>query len=170
MKLIFAPTVPKELKYGTYSCVVNVKKQIVGYGLVCGALIFVLNAIEYRFVVRNHAFEIYAVCIALVFTVLGIWLARKLSKPKVETVIVQREIEVRNFSVDEVALKETGISKRELEVLQLMEQGFSNQEIADKLFVSLNTVKTHTSKVFEKLNVNRRTQAIVKAKELKIIM
>ncbi len=145
------------------------KRQILYYGLVCGALIFLLNAIEYRFVIRNHAFEIYALCIALVFTSLGIWLARKLSKPKVETVIVQKEIEVRNFSVDEVALKETGISKRELEVLQLMEQGLSNQEIADQLFVSLNTVKTHTSKVFEKLNVNRRTQAIVKAKELKII-
>jgi DNA-binding CsgD family transcriptional regulator len=145
------------------------KKQILLYGLAGGALIFLLNAIEYRLVVRNHAFEIYAGCIALVFTLLGIWLARKLAKPKIETVIVQKEIEVKNFAIDENALKETGISKRELEVLQLMEQGLSNQEIADALFVSLNTVKTHTSKVFEKLSVNRRTQAIVKAKELRII-
>lgn len=144
-------------------------RQVILYGLVCGLLIFLLDALEYRFVLRSHAFEIYAVCIALIFTALGIWLALKLAKPKVKTILVEKETPAPDFVIDEMALKETGLSKRELEVLQLMQQGLSNKEIADKLFVSLNTIKTHTSKVFEKLEVNRRTQAIVKAKELKLI-
>jgi NarL family two-component system response regulator LiaR len=146
------------------------RKQILFYGLACGLIIFLLNALEYRFVSRNNLFEIYAVCIALVFTVLGIWLALKLAKPTVETIFVQKETTMPgNFVMNETALAETGISKRELEVLQLMQQGLSNKEIADRLFVSLNTIKTHGSNVFEKLGVNRRTQAIVKARELRII-
>jgi NarL family two-component system response regulator LiaR len=149
--------------------VTPMKKQIILYGLVCGLLVFLLDALEYRFVLRSHAFEIYAVCIALIFTALGIWLALKLTKPKVKTVIVEKEVPASNFVMNEIALKETGISKRELEVLQLMQQGLSNKEIADTLFVSLNTIKTHTSNLFEKLEVSRRTQAIVKAKELKLI-
>ena len=119
--------------------------------------------------IRNHAFELYAVLIALIFTALGIWLALKLAKPKVETIIVKQEEPAADFVINETALKETGISKREMEVLQLMEQGLSNKEIADRLFVSLNTVKTHSSKVFEKLEVSRRTQAVIKAKELRLI-
>lgn len=145
------------------------KKQILFYGLACGLLVFLLDALEYRFVLRSHAFEIYAVCIALIFTALGIWLALKLAGPKVKTVIVEKEMPASDFVINEIALKETGISKRELEVLQLMQQGLSNKEIADTLFVSLNTIKTHTSNLFDKLEVSRRTQAIVKAKELKLI-
>jgi ATP/maltotriose-dependent transcriptional regulator MalT len=74
-----------------------------------------------------------------------------------------------NFQLNEALLAQTGISKREYEVLELMAQGLSNQEIAEKLFVSLNTVKTHTSNLFVKLDAKRRTQAIQKAKELGLI-
>jgi ATP/maltotriose-dependent transcriptional regulator MalT len=66
-------------------------------------------------------------------------------------------------------LQNLGLSKREMEVLQLMAEGLSNHEIASRLFVSLNTIKTHSSKVFEKLEVNRRTQAVDKAKKLSLI-
>lgn len=73
------------------------------------------------------------------------------------------------FILNETELQRLGISKREHEVLELIAKGLSNQEIADKLFVSLNTIKTHTSNLFLKLEVSRRTQAIQKAKELRLI-
>lgn len=114
--------------------------------------------------------------IALLFTGLGIWLALKLMKPKtqVETVIVEKTVYEKVWTDEELQAIETekqklGLSSRELEVLQLMAQGLSNQEIADQLFLSLPTVKTHTSNLFFKLDVKRRTQAIEKARQLKII-
>jgi ATP/maltotriose-dependent transcriptional regulator MalT len=124
----------------------------------------------------NHSYEIYILCIALLFTGLGIWLALKLMKPKtqVETVIVEKTVYEKVWTDEELQAIEKekqklGLSSRELEVLQLMAQGLSNQEIADQLFLSLPTVKTHTSNLFFKLDVKRRTQAIEKAKQLKII-
>jgi two-component system, NarL family, response regulator LiaR len=95
----------------------------------------------------------------------------KLAKPK--TVVVEKQVAVyvneNKFIRDEEALEQSGISPRELEVLELMAEGFSNAEIADKLFVSLNTVKTHSSKIMEKLDVKRRTQAVETAKRMRII-
>lgn len=134
-------------------------------------LLFFLKWIELRFIIINHAFEIYIGLIALLFTGLGIWLALKLTKPKIETQIIEKEISARgtDFIINEEAMNELGISKRELEVLQLMAEGLSNQEIAERLFVSLNTIKTHTSNLFEKLEVKRRTQAVEKAKRLNLI-
>ncbi len=120
----------------------------------------------------QNAFEIYAGLIALIFMGVGIWLALKLSKPKKETVFVEKEIYITNtsdFILNEKEIEKLTISKRELEVLQLMAEGLSNQEIAERLFVSLNTIKTHSSKVLEKLDVKRRTQAVEKAKRLSII-
>lgn len=144
-------------------------KDIILYGISLALLLFFLKWIELRFVIINHAFEIYAGIIALLFTALGIWLAMKLTKPKVETKIVEKTIFTTNFMLNEAELDKLGLSKRELEVLQLMSEGLSNQEIAEKLFVSLNTIKTHTSNLFEKLDVKRRTQAIEKAKRLSLI-
>ena len=102
---------------------------------------------------------------------MGVWLALNLVKPKVETRIVEKEIylaapenEINQHEIDKL-----GISKRELDVLNLMAGGLSNEEIAKKLFVSLNTVKTHSSNIFVKLDVKRRTQATEKAKRLNII-
>lgn len=116
--------------------------------------------------------EIYIGIIALFFTLLGIWTSKKLSKPEVKTVIVEKEIVVQknlNFNLNQSELDARKISKRELEVLQLMSEGLSNQEIAARLFVSLHTIKTHTSNLFEKLDVKRRTQAVETAKKLQLI-
>ena len=134
-------------------------------------LMFLLKWLELRLIIFDHAFEIYVGAIAAVFTGLGIWLALKLSKPKVETVIVEKEIYVRrdSFLLNEQALNSLNLSKRELEVLQLMAEGLSNHEIAERLYVSLSTIKTHSRNLFDKLGVARRTQAIDRAKKLFII-
>ena len=133
---------------------------------------FLLKWLELRFVIYDHAFEIYAGAIAVLFTSLGIWLAIKLTKPKVETVVIEKEI-YRDpsipFVLNEKALDQLGMSRRELEVLQLMAEGHTNQGIADALFVSLNTVKTHGSRIFEKMDVKSRTQAVDQAKKLGLI-
>lgn len=149
-------------------------KHIIIYGISLAILLFLLRWLQLRLIVFNHAFEIYVGAIALIFTALGIWLALKLIKPKVQIVehIVEKVHEPEStdtFKLNEDTLNELGLSKRELEVLQLMATGLSNQEIAGQLFVSLNTIKTHTSKVFEKLDVKRRTQAVEKAKRLSLI-
>lgn len=121
--------------------------------------------------VINHTLEIYIGLIAIIFTALGIWLALKLTKPKKETIIIEKEIYVSDteFIQDRNQLEKLNLSKREMEVLELIAQGCSNQEIASQLFVSLPTIKSHSSKLFEKLDVNRRTQAVEKAKRLKLI-
>jgi two-component system, NarL family, response regulator LiaR len=153
-------------------------KLIIVYGVALAVLLFLLKWLELRFIIMDHAFEVYAGAIAVIFTALGIWLALKLTKPKVTTVVVEKKVYIDKevpaasngaFTLNEQALSKSGISKRELEVLQLIAQGLSNQEIADNLFVSLNTVKTHSSNLFLKLDVKRRTQAIEKAKRLSII-
>ncbi len=108
----------------------------------------------------------------MLFTGLGIWLALKLTKPKINTVIVEKEIFLNppdQFILNREEIKRLNLSNREMEVLQLMAEGLSNQEIASRLFVSLNTIKTHSSNLFEKLDVRSRTQAIDKAKRLSII-
>ncbi|WP_379090401.1 response regulator transcription factor [Pedobacter sp. UC225_65] len=125
--------------------------------------------LEIRFIIMQHSFEYYAGGIALIFTMLGIWLALKLSKLKIETKVIEREVIMNGFEFNQSAFDALGLSKRELEVLQLMATGLSNQEVADQLFVSLNTIKTHISRLFEKLDVKRRTQAIEKAKKLALI-
>ncbi|TND05367.1 MAG: ATP-dependent transcriptional regulator, MalT-like, LuxR family [Bacteroidetes bacterium] len=147
-------------------------KIVLLYGGAMAVLLFVLKWLELRFVIIDHSFEIYVGAIAVFFTGLGIWLALKLARPKVNTVIVEQKVYVNNtahFQPNEAEIGRIGLSKRELEVLQLMSEGCSNQEIASRLFVSLNTVKTHSSKIFEKLEAKRRTQAVEKAKRLNII-
>jgi two-component system, NarL family, response regulator LiaR len=147
-------------------------KSFITYGFSLALLLFVLKWIQLRSIIWDHSVEIYMGVIALLFTGLGIWLAVKLTRPKVEKVIEEKIVYIKNntdFTINGVALEQSGISKRELEVLQLMAEGCSNQEIADKLFVSLSTVKTHTSNLFEKLDVRRRTQAIEKAQRMQLI-
>lgn len=145
------------------------KKNILLYGVSLAVLLLLLRWLELRLVILDNAFEIYAGAIALVFTALGIWLAMRLMKSK--TVVVEKEVFVSNadFVLNEKEMEKLGISRRELEVLELMAQGLSNQEIAARLFVSLNTVKTHSSNLFEKLDVKRRTQAAEKAKKLGLL-
>ena len=145
-------------------------KSVVLYGIFLAVLLFLLKWLELRFMIMSHAFEIYAGSIAVLFTALGIWLALKLTRPK--TILIEKEVftaKSETFVLNEKELAKLNISKRELEVLQLMSEGMSNQEIALKLFVSLNTIKTHNARLFEKLEVKRRTQAIETAKRLNII-
>lgn len=139
------------------------KRTIILYGLSLAVLVFFLKFIEYRFLVRDLSLEFYIGAVAIFFTVLGVWAGLRLTKKK--TIIITHPA----FQFDQTRLDALGISKREYEVLELMAKGLSNQEIADKLFVSLNTVKTHSSNLFLKLQVSRRTQAVQRAKELQLI-
>ncbi len=126
--------------------------------------------IEFRFLVVEHSIEIYGGLIAALFAGVGIWLGLKLTKQK--EVLVVKEVPVpytEPFALDERRLKDLGITKRELEILALIAQGMSNREIAEKLFVSENTVKTHSSRLFDKLGAKRRTQAVQIAKEMGLI-
>lgn len=138
------------------------KKTIFLYGLALAVLVLIMRMIEYRFLVRDLTLEFYIGIVAIFFTALGIWVGLRFTRKKV--VVINPD-----FHFNEKVQSQRGISKRELEVLELMAQGLANQEIADKLFVSLNTVKTHSSNLFSKLEVSRRTQAIQKAKELSLI-
>jgi NarL family two-component system response regulator LiaR len=159
-------------------------KATIIYSISLAFLLFLLKWLELRFIIFDHSFEIYIGFIAVIFTALGIWLALKLSKPKpgsyrVETVVVEKKVYItRNenqadhqagFVPDTALISQLELSKRELEVLSLLAQGHSNQEIAAKLFVSLSTVKTHNQNLFEKLEVKRRIQAVEKAKRLQLI-
>lgn len=144
------------------------KKHILIYGLCGGLLIAVLRLIEYRFLVVEHSLEIYGGLIALLFAGLGIWLGLKFTRKK--EILVYKEVAVSvPFALDEGKLRELGITRRELEILDLIAQGLSNREIAEKLFVSENTVKTHSSRLFDKLSAKRRTQAVQIGKEFGLI-
>jgi NarL family two-component system response regulator LiaR len=146
------------------------KKHVIVYGLLGGALIILLRLIEYRFLIIEHSLEVYGGLVAILFAGLGIWLGLKFVKTK-ETVVV-KEVRLPSdgaFVMNRARLAELGITPREHEILQLIATGMSNREIAEKLFVSENTVKTHSSRLFDKLSARRRTQAVQIAKELGLI-
>ena len=147
-------------------------KATIVYSFSLALLLFLLKWLEFRFIIFDYSLEIYIGAIALLFTGLGIWLALKLSNPKIKTVVVEKEVYIsrnENFVLNTSLVTQLELSKRELEILDLMSQGNSNQEIASQLFVSLSTVKTHNQNLFEKLDVKRRTQAIEKAKKLNLL-
>lgn len=148
--------------------------EIFLYGLCGGILLVVLRMIEYRFLVLEHSIEIYGVLIAGLFAALGIWLGWTLTRKKPEVVV--REIHVPvpvpvpgPFVLDEERLEELGITARELEILGLIAEGLSNKEIGARLFVSENTVKTHASRLFDKLGAKRRTEAVQIAKTARLL-
>jgi len=121
-------------------------KSIILYSISLALLLVLLRWLELRFVIFQHSYEIYIGFIAIIFTSLGIWLALKLSKPKIETVVIEKEVYVEKneeFILNTSLISQLELSKREMEILNLLGQGHSNQEIAAKLFVSLSTVKTH---------------------------
>jgi len=146
-------------------------KELISYAVAMALLMLLLRWFEFRFLVLKHEYEIYIGLIALFFLLFGIWMANTIISPKVTTVVVEKEIRIMTteFILNKNELQQRKISKRELEVLTLMAEGLSNQEIAERLFVSLNTVKTHSAKLFEKLDVKRRTQAIETAKKLQLL-
>lgn len=146
------------------------KRHVLLFGLVGGLLIAALKWMEYRFLVIEHSIEIYGGLIAATFAVLGIWLGLKLTGKQERVVIKEVPVPVGEpFLLDGRKREALGITPRELEILELIAQGLSNREIAAKLFVSENTVKTHSSRVFDKLGAKRRTQAVQLGKELRLI-
>jgi DNA-binding CsgD family transcriptional regulator len=136
------------------------KKQILIYGLVIAAAAILLSWLEYRYTVRAFSVEIYIGLIAVGFTALGVWAGYRLTAGRARG---------GEFERNTRAVESLGISERELDVLDLLAVGHSNKEIADKLCVSPHTVKTHLAHLYEKLDVSRRTQAIQKARELRIL-
>ena len=149
------------------------RKEILIYCISMALLLFLMKWFEAHFIVFNYRLDFFIGAIAIIFTVLGIWLALKLVKPKVETRIIEKEVYKDNsaqMKINQQEIAKLGLSKRELEVLNLMATGLSNEEIAAKLYIGLNTVKTHSSNIFLKLDVKRRTQAVEKAKRLTIIL
>ena len=160
----------EELETAEGLVVLGMRKHVLLYGLLAGVLIAGLRLIEYRWLVIDHSVEIYGGLVAAVFAGLGIWLGLKLTRSK-ETVVV-KEVMVpapSTFVRDEAKRESLGITPRELEILGLIAEGLSNKEIAERVFVSENTVKTHSSRIFDKLGARRRTQAVQRGKELKLI-
>jgi DNA-binding CsgD family transcriptional regulator len=146
------------------------KKTILVYGLALAGLTILLKMIEYKFMVRDISMEIYLGIIALFFTIIGVWAGTRIINRKTIVKEVPVLVEQKaDFVQDEAQMKKLGISPREYEVLQLMSEGLSNQEIGEKLFISLPTVKTHTTNLYMKLDVKRRTQAVQRAKEMRLI-
>jgi DNA-binding CsgD family transcriptional regulator len=153
----------------------SVLSHVLLLGLVGGVLIAVLRWSEYQFLVIEHSFEIYGAIVAILFSAFGIWLGIKLTKPREK--IILREVlvpqgapaEPASFTLNQPQLDALGITPRELEILSLIAEGLSNREIADRLFVSENTVKTHCSRAFDKLGARRRTQAVQLGKQLGLL-
>jgi ATP/maltotriose-dependent transcriptional regulator MalT len=143
------------------------------YGVLGGALVAVLKLVEYRFLVVEHSLEIYGGIVALLFAALGIWLGLRLTRPQETIVVKEVEVPVRPsepFMVDQARLDALRITAREYEILTLIALGLSTREISERLFVSENTVKTHSSRLLDKLNAKRRTHAVQIAKEAGLIL
>ncbi len=150
------------------------KRHVLIFGLVGGVLIATLRYTEYRFVVIEHSVELYSGLVAILFASFGIWLGLRITRGR-ETVVVRevlvpaKEPAFAPFTPDTVQQRTTGITARELEILTLVARGLSNREIAAELFVSESTVKTHCTRVFDKLGAARRTQAVLRGKELGLL-
>jgi DNA-binding CsgD family transcriptional regulator len=147
------------------------RRHIILYGLLLAILVFFLKWLQWKFLIVENSLDIYIGLIAVFFTILGVWIATQMAKTKVQTLIVEKEIYVNTpdaFVINEAELQKLNLSNREYEMLQLLTKGYSNAEIAEHLFISLSTVKTHVSNLLLKMEVKSRTQAIEKAKRLKI--
>ncbi|MGB7642632.1 MAG: response regulator transcription factor [Terriglobales bacterium] len=146
------------------------KRHVLMYGLIGGILIALLQWTQYQFLVVEHSIEIYGGLIAATFAVLGIWLGLKLTAKRQTIVVMEVPVAAEGpFIPDERKREGLHITRRELEILELIAQGLSNREIAEKLFVSPSTVKTHSSRVFDKLGAKRRTQAVQLGKEFGLL-
>jgi DNA-binding CsgD family transcriptional regulator len=149
------------------------RKHALLYGILGGLLIAILTLVEYRWLVVQHSFEMYAGIVAAIFAAVGIWLGARLTR-KPDPEVVVREVLVETparaeFVRDERQVEKLGITARELEILGLIAEGLSNKEIAERVNVSENTVKTHSGRVFAKLGARRRTQAVQMGKESRLI-
>jgi NarL family two-component system response regulator LiaR len=153
------------------------RKQVLIFGLVGGVLVTLLQWTEFRFVVLEHSIAVYGVLIAILFAGAGIWLGTRLFAPRerVREHVVDRIVEIvvpaapKPALADDAVRERLGITRRELEILELVARGLSNREIGETLFVSENTVKTHCSRAFDKLGARRRTEAVQRSKELGLL-
>ena len=153
------------------------KRHVLVFGIVGGVLIAILQYTEYRFVVIEHSFELYGALVAILFATFGIWLGQRITRGHevvretlvVKEVLVPAEGSQEEFVPDRRQQQSLGITVRELEILNLIARGMSNREIANQLFVSENTVKTHCARAFDKLGAARRTQAVQRGKELGLL-
>ena len=145
------------------------KQTVIGFGLLILSLLVLFRLAKFNHLGSDLGIEIWIAVFSIGFFFIGVFLSRKLSKPKIQ--VIEKEVIINHspFVLDEKQLEKLGLSKRELEILGLINEGLSNQQIADRLYVSGNTVKKHVSNLFFKLDVERRTEAIKKAKELRII-
>ena len=146
-------------------------RHIVLYGALMAIMVFTLKWLQWKYLITDNSTDIYFGLIAVFFTILGVWIATQMAKPKIQTVVVEKEVYVTppgDFAINEPELKKLNLTNREYEVLQLLTQGHSNAEIAESLFLSLSTVKTHVSNLFVKMDVKTRIQAVEKAKRLKL--
>ena len=147
-------------------------RHILLYGLFIALLIFVLSWLKWKFLIVGNAIDIYVGLVAVFFTCLGVWVASQLVKPQTHTLVIEKEVlvpQAKDFTLNEAELERLGLTSREYEVLQLIAKGYSNADIADQLFLSLSTIKTHVSNLYSKMGVKSRTQAIDKAKRTSII-
>ncbi len=150
------------------------RRSVLLYGLLCGVLIALLQSIEYRWLVFDRRVEIYGALIAAIFASLGIWLGLRLTRMTGPVVVREVKVPVEvpaptAFVRDTARVEALGLTPRELEILEFIAQGLSTREIAQRASVSENTVKTHSSRVFDKLGARRRTQAVLRGKELRLI-
>ena len=154
------------------------KRHVLTFGVVGGLLIATLQYTEYRFVVIEHSFELYGALVAAVFAAFGIWLGLRITRRReiIRETVVIKEVPVpveapagQPFAPNPASQQVVGLTARELEILTLVARGLSNREIANELFVSENTVKTHCARTFDKLGAARRTQAVQRGKELGLL-
>jgi two-component system, NarL family, response regulator LiaR len=146
------------------------RKRVLIFGLVGGVLIALLQLTEFHFVILEHSVAIYGVLIAILFAGTGVWLGTRLLAPRERIVKVEVPVPAApNLIADDTARERLGITRRELEILELVARGLSNREIGETLFVSENTVKTHCSRAFDKLGARRRTEAVQRSKELGLL-
>ena len=147
-------------------------RHILFYGLALAVLVFALKWLQWKFLIVDHSIEIYIGIVAVFFTALGVWVATQLVKPKVVRIEVEKEVLVplpEHITINEVELNKLNLTEREYDVLKLLVKGHSNADIAEDLFLSVSTVKTHVSNLFVKMSVKNRTQAMEKARRLRLI-
>jgi len=154
------------------------KRHVLIFGLVGGILIATLQYTEYRFVIIEHSVEIYIAIVAILFAIFGIWLGLRIARRREptreaggvrEALVAAQATALEPFTPNTANQQTLGITARELEILALIARGFSNREIATRLFVSENTVKTHCARAFGKLGAARRTQAVQRGQELGLL-
>jgi DNA-binding CsgD family transcriptional regulator len=142
-------------------------KRVLLFGAVGGVLVVVLKLVEAQYLMRTYPAEVYAGIVAVLFSALGIWVGLRSSRSRPAPEPALRE--AAPFAPDPAKIRDLGLTAREREVLALIAEGLSNREIGERLFVSENTVKTHASRLFEKIGVERRVQAVQRGRELGLV-